>query len=234
MPTKCSWACCRDGIRRLSAARGRYSCGHRSNAVLSAAGSADYLTDGELTPPDPGARSDNPTKAAAEMRLVAHTALEGHLRQRCLRRQQQFLGSPDASVHNVSDRRLAKGLPKGTKKMACTELHHFGEVSGSDAGIQLLLDVRPDALGLPGRETALQIRVGWRSVSLRTQVDSQQCRCALNATFCRAQIGVQSTICRSQKAGQLSADVELNIGLLHWIARIRWKAACVSSPVLRK
>jgi hypothetical protein len=105
-------------------------------------------------------------------------------------------------MHNVSDRGLAKGITKGAKKMACTELHHFREVSGSDTGIQLLLDVRPDALGLPGRETALQIRVRCCSASFCIQIDTQQCRCALDATFCRAKIRVQCAIRRSQKAGQ--------------------------------
>ena len=74
--------------------------------------------------------------------------------------------------------------------MARAELHDAGEVRGSDTRVQFALDVRPDALGLPGRETALQTRVLCSSVPSRDQIDSQQCRRVLDAALCRATVGV--------------------------------------------
>jgi hypothetical protein len=64
--------------------------------------------------------------------------------------------------------------------VARAELHDAGEVRGSDTRVQFALDVRPDALGLPGRETALQTRVLCSSVPSRDQIDSQQCRRVLS------------------------------------------------------
>src|SRR6202000_856882 len=122
------------------------------------AGGAGGRTHKVLTPPGIGIDSDESTKDAAEMSLVAHAALEGHLRQGPPRRQHQFLGSPDAPLLDIGNRRLSKGLGKGAGEMARAELHGAREISCSDTRVQFVLDVGSDAPGLPGRETALHTR----------------------------------------------------------------------------
>ena len=53
----------------------------RPSLDLPADGAVGCGTHRELTPPGIGIDSDDSTKYAAEMSLIAHAALEGHLRQ---------------------------------------------------------------------------------------------------------------------------------------------------------
>ena len=86
--------------------------------------------------------------------------------------------------------------------MARAELNDASEGSGSDTRVKFVLDVRSEALGLPGRETALQTRALCSPVPSRAQVDSQQFRRALDAALCRAQVGVQCDGCGGQEGGK--------------------------------
>jgi hypothetical protein len=102
-----------------------------------------------------------------------------------------LLGSPDAPPSDVLLRRLSKGFAKGAEEVARAELHDTSEVGDSDSRIESVLDISCEVLGLPGGESALQIRVLRIYIPLRAQIDSQQSRRALDAAPCRVSIGVQ-------------------------------------------
>src|SRR5580704_8899749 len=136
------------------------------------------------------------------MRLIGHAALQRHLRQALPRCQHQLLGSPDAPLHDVGNRRLSKGLAKGSKEMARAKLNEVCKVSGSDTRVQFVLDVRSESLGLPRRESASQTRPLRGPIPCRAQVDSKQYCRTLDAALRRATVGVQCDGCGSQKAGK--------------------------------
>ena len=156
----------------------------------------------ELTPPGVGIDSDEATKGAAEMSLIAHAALEGHLRQGFPRRQHQFLGSPYAPLHDIDSSRLSKGPAKDTVEMARAEMHDGRELSGLHPRVEFVGDLRSEAPGLPGRKPALQIRALCGPIPTQSQIDSQQCRGLVDAALCRSTVRVQCGGCGSQKTGQ--------------------------------
>ncbi len=83
--------------------------------------------------------------------------------------------------------------------MARAELYDAGEISGPDTRVQFVLDERPDVLGLPRCETALTRALCGSIPYQVSALDSQQCRGALDAAFCRAKVGVQRDGCGSQE-----------------------------------
>src|SRR4029077_1681895 len=129
------------------------------------------------------------------MRLIAHSAFEGDLQKGAPRTQHHFLSAQDAPLHDVRKRGLSKAVPKGTEEMARAELDNAREGGGADIRAKVVLDVRSEALGLPGRETALQTRALCSPVPSRAQVDSQQCRDTLDAALRRVAVGVQYDGC---------------------------------------
>jgi hypothetical protein len=172
------------------------------------------------------------------MSLIAHAALEGNLRQGEPRGQHQFLSSSDALLHNVGTRGLSESLPKGAEEMARAKPHDTGEISSPDTRVQFVLDVRSYKFGLPERETDLT-RALRRFVPSEAKVDSQQCRGALDATFCRATVGVQRDGCGNQKARQRFIAIgryriQHSAAPLDLLACARWTAACVDPWVLWK
>jgi hypothetical protein len=74
--------------------------------------------------------SHEPTKGAAQMRLVAHAALQGDLRQGIAGRDHQVLRESNALSHDVSGGRRPKGRFEGPEKMRGAQLHQPGQIAG--------------------------------------------------------------------------------------------------------
>jgi hypothetical protein len=145
----------------------------RSNREFPTAGGIGYGSYTESVPPGLGIDADDPTKYATEMRLVAQTALQSHLRQGQSRRHHQFFGTPDTPLRDVGTRGLSEGHPKGPEEVTLAELNNAGEVVGANSRVQVIQDMRLNAFGLPRRETSSRARMLRRRAPLGCQIDSQ-------------------------------------------------------------
>jgi hypothetical protein len=93
-------------------------------------------------------------KQAAEVSLVAQSALEGNARKRICGGEHQAPRDAHALLRDVSCRRLLKADFKGPLKMIGAQLDQGGQVVGLHALTNVLAYVGDEALGLPGGKPA--------------------------------------------------------------------------------
>jgi hypothetical protein len=136
------------------------------------------------------------------MGLITHPALQGHLRQGCLRRYHEFLSSLHAALGDIAIRGLTKRPTKDAKEMTRAQSYDTREVAGSDGRVEPIVDVRSQTLDLPGCEAALQIRMLRSGNPCRAQVDSEQCCGVLDASLRHPAVGVQCARRGGQEARQ--------------------------------
>src|SRR5262249_15979684 len=87
-----------------------------------------------LPPPLRWIDTDDPAKDPCEMRLIAHSQLEGDLSEGCRGAEHQRLGAPDALFGYIGQRRYAEALPESAEEVAVTECGHAGQVRNPDVG----------------------------------------------------------------------------------------------------
>src|SRR5579862_2433286 len=128
----------------------------------------------ELPSPGAGIDSDNLTKHTGEMRLIAHTAVEGNLRKSVRRTQHDVLRSTDAPSCDVGEGSLAEALLERAREVTGAELHQAGEVGNQEARVNIGLDEGGYTLNLPGWQTSAQGARLVFTLSLSILADLQQ------------------------------------------------------------
>ena len=141
---------------RLGCSTGRHRRATRTASGYPRCVLARFSILKELTPPGPGIGSDNSAKSSREMRLIAHAARQGHLRQGYARRQHKLLSPRYAPLYEVGKRGLSESLAKGAGEMARAQSNETSELTDSDGRVEFVLDVGCQPFGLPRSEAALQ------------------------------------------------------------------------------
>jgi hypothetical protein len=83
------------------------------------------------------------------MRLIAHAAIDGDLRQSSSSTQYEHLASSDTLPCDIGQGSLAEAPAEGSEEVSGTQLYGPGKIGGSDLRAQVGLDVGRHALFAP-------------------------------------------------------------------------------------